>query len=140
MTENNDKVYSPDGGIAILPKTDTRPIAIVGMGSTGAEITQVQELSKRLKQVGMEHVLLSLEDAKKEGIGEKELRSAQLEPSQADGLTSPNNVFSDVYDSPYPSESDHQNYGIGKKHRGDNNKKESKRKKKGKKTHRKKKK
>ncbi len=127
MTENNEALTKPEGGIAILPKTNDRPIAIVGMGSTGEEIEQVKQLSERLAQVGMEHVLLSMEDAQKEGITREDLVSAQLEQAQAEGLLGNNPLF--------------DNSGNGNRVRkggGSKAQQKFKRKKKGKKTHRKK--
>jgi len=123
MTETDiseDKV----GGIAILPKTDKRPIAIVGMGSSGVHLKM---LSDRLKSVGMERTVLSLEDAKKEGITEEDLLSAQLEQKQAEGLLSPSAVFRET------------DTGTALKRGGGSKAQQKfKRKKKGKKTHRKK--
>lgn len=120
MTETD--LREETGGIAILPKTDKRPIAIVGMGSTGAEIEQVKQLSERLAQVGMEHVLLSMEDAEKEGITREDLVSAQLEQAQTEGLLAPNPMFNQPQ----------------RKSGGSKAQQKFKRKKKGKKTHRKK--
>jgi len=124
MTENNEGLTSPEGGIAILPKTNDRPIAIVGMGSTGEELEQVKRLSERLAQVGMKHVLLSMEDAKKEGITREDLVSAQLEQAQAEGLLAPSPMFNSNQ--------------LKRKSGGSNTQQKIKRKKKGKKTHRKK--
>jgi len=127
MTEKKESLTKPEGGIAIIPKTKDRPIAIVGMGSTGKEIEQVKQLSERLSQVGMEHVLLSMEDAKKEGITREDLVSAQLEQAQAEGLLGNNPLFNDS--------------GNGTRVRnggGSKVQQKFKRKKKGKKTHRKK--
>ena len=129
MTENNEvasDVVRPDGGaidggIAILPKTDKRPIAIVGMGTDSEAVEQVKLLSERLGKVGMEHVLLSMEDAEKEGITKEDLLSAQLEQSQTDGLLGENPIF-----------------GKTKNGGGSKAQQKFKRKKKGKKTHRKK--
>ena len=45
MTENNQTELK-EGGIAILPKTETRPIAIVGMDGITEE---VKTLSERLR-------------------------------------------------------------------------------------------
>ena len=128
MTESNEAaepIGSPiepiEGGIAIIPKTDKRPIAIVGMGSSAKELDQIKQLSERLKQVGMEHVVLSIEDAEKEGIKREDLVSAQLEQSQTNGLLGTNPIFD----------------GEVIKKRGFKSVKVTKRKKKGKKTHRK---
>lgn len=119
MTETKE-VKEPSG-IAILPKTETRPIAIVGMGTTDAEKEAVKQLSERLTQVGMVHVAMTLEEAKAEGITEEDLLSAQLEQSQTDGLLEPNPIFNQAK----------------RKSGGSKMQQKFKRKKKGKKTHRK---
>lgn len=120
MTETKE-VKEPSG-IAILPKNDKRPIAIVGMGSSDAEKDAVNQLSERLTQVGMVHVSLTLEEAKAEGITEEDLISAQLEQSQTDNLLEPNPIFNQPQSK------------VG----GSKAQQKFKRKKKGKKTHRKK--
>lgn len=73
MTENNEV---KEGGIAILPKTDARPMAIVGMDGITEEI---KTLSEKLTQMGLAHVLLSVEDVEKEGITREDLLNAQLQ-------------------------------------------------------------
>lgn len=80
MTENNEiEINKPkieDGGIAILPKTDARPMAIIGMdGLTEA----IKTLSEKLSQMGLTHVVMSVEDAEKEGITREDLLKAQLQ-------------------------------------------------------------
>ena len=85
MTENTEEIED-QSGIAILPKTDKRPIGIVGMGG----ITEgVKQLSKNLEELGMEHVLLTIDEVNKEGITKEELIKAQVESSALDGLTDP---------------------------------------------------
>jgi hypothetical protein len=87
MTENiENKEVQDQSGIAILPKTDDRPIAIVGMDGISEEVKQ---LSKNLTELGMEHVLLTMDDVNKEGITKEELIKAQVESSALDGLTDP---------------------------------------------------
>ena len=120
-------------GIAVLPSTDERPIAIVGMGSSDKELEEVKLLSDRLTEMGMTHVLLSLEDAEKEGISKDDLLKAQMSQTQTKGLTSFNPSFKSN-----PTFSNDPN-GIFKNHKsGSKIQQKFKRKKKGKKTHRKK--
>ena len=115
------KEVKKPSGIVILPKTDTRPIAVVGMGSTDAENEAVKQLSERLTQVGMVHVSMTLDEAKAEGITDEDLLSAQLEQSQTDSLLEDNPIFNK-----------------NKRKSGSKMQQTFKRKKKGKKTHRKK--
>jgi len=84
MTENTEEIK--ESGIAILPKTDNRPIGIVGMDGISEEVKQ---LSKNLTEIGMEHVLLTMDEVNKEGITKEELLKAQVEASALDGLTTP---------------------------------------------------
>jgi len=119
-------------GIAVLPSTDERPIAIVGMGSSDKELAEVKLLSDRLTEMGMTHVLLSLEDAEKEGISKDDLVKAQLSQTQSDGLLAPNPMFNGGSFST-------SNGTFKKRKSGSKIQQKFKRKKKGKKTHRKKK-
>ena len=75
MTENNQTEVK-EGGIAILPKTETRPMAIVGMDGITEEI---KTLSEQLTQMGLEHVVMSVEEVEKEGITREDLVNAQLQ-------------------------------------------------------------
>lgn len=75
MTENNQTEVKEDG-IAILPKTETRPMAIVGMDGITEEI---KTLSEQLTQMGLEHVVMSVEEVEKEGITREDLVNAQLQ-------------------------------------------------------------
>jgi len=120
-------------GIAVLPSTDERPIAIVGMGSSDKELAEVKLLSDRLTEMGMTHVLLSLEDAEKEGISKDDLIKAQLSQTQSDGLLAPNPMFNG--DTSFST----SNGTFKKRKSGSKIQQKFKRKKKGKKTHRKKK-
>jgi len=87
MTENiENKEVQDQSGIAILPKTDDRPIAIVGMDGISEEVKQ---LSKNLTELGMEHVLLTMDEVNKEGITKKDLLEAQVKASDVEGLTEP---------------------------------------------------
>ena len=74
MTENN-QTEAKQGGIAILPKTETRPMAIVGMNGITEEI---KTLSEQLTQMGLPHVVMSIEEVEKEGITREDLVNAQL--------------------------------------------------------------
>jgi len=74
MTENN-QTQEKQGGIAILPKTETRPMAIVGMDGITEEI---KTLSEQLTQMGLPHVVMSIEEVEKEGITREDLLNAQL--------------------------------------------------------------
>jgi hypothetical protein len=111
MTENNQTELK-EGGIAILPKTETRPIAIVGMDGITEE---VKTLSERLRQIGLTHVVMSVEEVEKEGITREDLLKAQLEQKLDSSMLNP------------------------PRYKGTNMQKKFVRKKKGKKTHRKKK-
>ena len=122
--EKTEDVANEMGGIAVLPKTNDRPLAIVGMGGSG-EKEQLKTLSERLGNLGMEHTILTLEEAEKEGITKEDLLSAQLEQKQIDGLT-----------SAHPSFRDNGNGVRLKKGGGSKAQQRFKRKKKGKKTHR----
>jgi hypothetical protein len=75
MTENNQTELK-EGGIEILPKTETRPIAIVGMDGITEE---VKTLSEQLTQIGLTHVVMSVEEVEKEGITREDLEKAQLQ-------------------------------------------------------------
>jgi hypothetical protein len=74
MTENN-QTQEKQGGIAILPKTETRPMAIVGMDGITEEI---KTISEQLTQMGLEHVVMSIEEVEKEGITREDLLNPQL--------------------------------------------------------------
>ena len=119
MTETKE-VKEPSG-IAVLPNNDKRPIAIVGVGSTDAVITSITQLSEQFTELGMVNVILSLDEAKEEGITEEELIQGQLEQSHLDELLEPNPIFDTL-----------------KRTGGTNTQQKFKRKKKGTKTHRKK--
>lgn len=114
MTENNETKTKEESGIAILPKTETRPMAIVGMDGITEEI---KTLSDKLTQMGLAHVVMSVEDIEKEGITREDLLNAQLKQK----------LDSSMLKAP-------------KKNGSSKMQKVFKRKKKGKKTHRKKKK
>lgn len=75
MTENNQTEVN-EGGVAILPKTETRPMAIVGMDGITEEI---KTLSEQLTQMGLPHVVMSVEEIEKEGITREDLVKAQLQ-------------------------------------------------------------
>lgn len=74
MTENN-QTEAKQGGVAILPKTETRPMAIVGMDGITEEI---KTLSDQLTQLELPHVVMTVEEIEKEGITREDLLNAQL--------------------------------------------------------------
>ena len=133
MTENNQVAESPiNEGVALLPKTDKRPLAIVGMNGITEEINT---LSERLTQVGMEHVVLTVEEVEKEGITRADLEQVQQE--QKDNLEKHQTMEQMQNMRTFDANT---NYAPSRRKKGGGSKAQQKfvRKKKGKKTHRKK--
>ncbi len=62
-------------GIAMLPPTDNRPIGIVGMDGDTEELKRVSET---LTQIGLTHIVMSVEEAEAEGITREDLLDALL--------------------------------------------------------------
>lgn len=143
MTENDKTVIRPDGGsindgVALLPKTDKRPLGIVGLDGITDEI---KALSERLTEIGMEHVVLTVEEAEKEGITRDALIKVQqeqknnLEGHQArEQMKSLQFTARDEYADDFIDSTKHVR---PKKGGGSKQQQIFKRKKKGKKTHRK---
>jgi hypothetical protein len=76
LGEHDDKIAKAQSGIAILPKTDERPLGIVCLDDTLIE--DAEKLSKTLEGMGLENIVMTVEDAEKEGITREDLIEAQL--------------------------------------------------------------